>query len=37
MLTTFLLGCTFLFIQINEYVNLRSTRRRTRRARSSTG
>ena len=25
MLTTFLLGCTFLFIQINEYVNLNFT------------
>ena len=37
MLTTFLLGCTFLFIQINEYVNLQLPRRRpTRRARSST-
>ena len=36
LLTTFLLGLTFLSVQINEYVHVGFRRRTTRRARSST-
>ena len=36
MLTTFLLGLTFLFVQINEYVHIGFAPQDTRRARSST-
>ena len=37
MVATFLLGLTFLFIQINEYVHIGFPPQDTRRARSSTG
>ena len=36
ILTTFLLGCTFLFIQINEYVHIGFAPHDTPRPRSST-